>query len=194
MPVEQAEATEMEEIRCSGAPTLEQYHEVQMLTGSRRIGILYDSLLVGLALSTGLSTLLTYESSPPFVFISSSTSFVLSFFLLAWRLKWMYYNRKHRNRFSAQKRGWFTEGHFTIDQNGISYRSDSEYGKSDGFIPWSRFSSSKTSDSLIVLFYDDLPSNENTVFFKNWFASDADWQRFLDLAERSIGPHEMVEM
>ena len=90
----------------------------------------------------------------------------------------------------AQKRGIFAAGSWTITKEGISSSEESDQYRSSGIMFWSGHKQTRVTDSFIILYYDD-PDNSYTVFFKDWFESEADWQRFLDLAKRSIVPREM---
>jgi len=193
VPAEQVEATEMEDIHCSGAPTLEQYDHVRKVTVSRQSRVIYDSLLAILCLTTGIMAFYSFSEGIPFDNPLPLTSFWVSVLLVFWILLGRYRHRKLLQQMAVENRGLFAEGSWTMTERGISSSFKTRYSESSGITFWSGFTSLKVIDSIIILYYDS-PDNSYDVFFKNWFASDSDWQRFLDLAERSVGTRESAGM
>lgn len=186
MPAEQGQATDTAEIHCSGSMTQQHWREVRKLTGQNLHDAFYYMLLTFLFFWAGLSAYLAYDFDVPFLVESAGMSFFFSCMVVLWVFGKSYIARKQRKRAAAEKRGWFSEGKCTIDERGLSYESDTELSQYSGFIPWSSFARSKSTKSLIILYYD-APYDDSLVLVRDWFSSDADWQQFLDLAEQAIG-------
>lgn len=189
MQVEQAEATDMEEIRCSGAPTLEQWYEVRKLTNQDSFVPVRIIIPVLLVMFAGTAALAVTEPEMALGIGPADMTFFFSTLILFVALRDAYYSKKSRNRMVAEKRGLFSEMDWTITNRGIWYEWKSDRGESSGITFWSAFKRTEVTDSFIILYYDS-PDEGYNVIFKNWFSSDDDWRCFLDLAKRSIGSQE----
>lgn len=191
MTTEQPEMPDMEEIHCRGALTLEQFYRIrEQAGGQRRIGLQF-LLLILLVLFTGATAYDLYNLNLSSNADLAAAAFAISGFFLLCALKDAYRSRQNLKAMAAAQRGWFVQVDVTICDKGYSFTEYLEKGEHSGLVTWSYFSKYRLIDSFLIL--DCGYSYGYSVFAKNWFASDDDWQRFLDLAERSIGPQQSVK-
>lgn len=187
MVEEQPDVPPTEEIECRGALTLEHYYEVRKLTRQREAVILYNVVLAILFLTTGVSAWESFSLDIVSENLLPLISFLASTALVVWRLKQLSESRKLLKKNAAEKNGWFSEQHVSISNKGFSYNIDTQVERYSGFSPWSSFSQSKSTDSLIILYHREIPDNY-VVLVREFFSSEIDWQKFLTLVERHAPP------
>lgn len=178
-----------EAVHCHSAPTLEQWYEVRRLTNLRSEEQTHYFILLLLIMFTGTTALLAEEPTMAFGIGFAEMSFLVSCFMLIRTLIYSYSSRKHRRRTAAEHRGWFAEVEWKIMNNGLHYRREHGEQYDAGFIPWSCFSRSQLTDSMVILHFQD-PYDYFVVLAKNWLETNDDWQRVRDLVEQSVGPHD----